>query len=114
MPPTLRSHLAGQWFGATADLPLAHAVTGEIVAFTHREQPDFGAALAYARGDGLRAMDFDGPLVEEFLREYSRQIRLHRNFVHNIDWLVRIGWLRHESHGARPLALFAARDRRRA
>ncbi|HYF59741.1 MAG TPA: phenylacetic acid degradation bifunctional protein PaaZ [Burkholderiaceae bacterium] len=61
MPALLRSHLAGRWIGETPDVPLEHAVTGEVVAFTHRETPDFGAALAYARGEGLRgllALDF--------------------------------------------------------
>jgi oxepin-CoA hydrolase/3-oxo-5,6-dehydrosuberyl-CoA semialdehyde dehydrogenase len=61
MSEILRSHLAGRWIGETAATPLAHAVTGDIVAHTHREQPDFGEALAFARGDGLRgllALDF--------------------------------------------------------
>ena len=61
MSAILRSHLAGRWFGATADLPLAHAVTGEVVAHTHRERPDLAEALDYARRDGLRnllALDF--------------------------------------------------------
>jgi len=61
MSEVLRSHLAGRWIGKTAAIPLAHAVTGDTVAHTHREQPDFGEALAFARGDGLRgllALDF--------------------------------------------------------
>jgi oxepin-CoA hydrolase/3-oxo-5,6-dehydrosuberyl-CoA semialdehyde dehydrogenase len=61
MPAVLRSHLAGRWIGETPATPLAHAVTGETVAFTHREAPDFGEALAFARGPGLKgllALDF--------------------------------------------------------
>ena len=50
MPEILRSHLAGRWIGETAATPLAHAVTGDVVAFTHAEQPDFGAALAQLQG----------------------------------------------------------------
>ncbi|MFN7643146.1 MAG: phenylacetic acid degradation bifunctional protein PaaZ [Burkholderiales bacterium] len=61
MPEILRSQLAGRWIGETAATPLVHAITGDIVAHTHREQPDFGEALAFARGDGLSgllALDF--------------------------------------------------------
>jgi oxepin-CoA hydrolase/3-oxo-5,6-dehydrosuberyl-CoA semialdehyde dehydrogenase len=61
MPEVLRSFIAGRWIGQTPEVALAHAITGATVAHTHRETPDFGAALAWARGDGVRgllALDF--------------------------------------------------------
>lgn len=98
MPPTLRSHLAGQWFGATADLPLAHAVTGEIVAFTHREQPDFGAALAYARDDGLRGLlGLDFQRRAAILRALARHLGEHKETLYAVSaWTGatrRDGWI---------------------
>jgi oxepin-CoA hydrolase / 3-oxo-5,6-dehydrosuberyl-CoA semialdehyde dehydrogenase len=56
MPEILRSFIAGRWVGATADQALADAATGEVVAFTHREQPDFGEAVAHARAAGVASM----------------------------------------------------------
>ena len=61
MPTILRSHVAGRWVGETPDAPLSSAVTGDVVAHVPRERPDFGEAVAYARGTGVRgllAMDF--------------------------------------------------------
>jgi oxepin-CoA hydrolase/3-oxo-5,6-dehydrosuberyl-CoA semialdehyde dehydrogenase len=86
MPPILRSHLAGQWFGTTADLPLAHAVSGDIVAFTHREQPDFGAALAYARGDGLRGLlGLDFQRRAAILRALARHLGEHKEALYAVS-----------------------------
>src|SRR5690606_16268449 len=54
-------HVAGRWVGREPAQPLAHAVTDETVAHTHREPVDFGDALAHARGPGLAgllALDF--------------------------------------------------------
>jgi oxepin-CoA hydrolase / 3-oxo-5,6-dehydrosuberyl-CoA semialdehyde dehydrogenase len=61
MPALLRSHIAGRWIGETPDSPLTSAIDGSTVAYVPRERPDFGDALAWARGDGLRgllALDF--------------------------------------------------------
>ena len=61
MATILRSHVAGRWIGETPDTPLASAVNGDVVAHVPKERPDFGEAVAYARGTGLPgllAMDF--------------------------------------------------------
>jgi oxepin-CoA hydrolase/3-oxo-5,6-dehydrosuberyl-CoA semialdehyde dehydrogenase len=61
MATILRSHVAGRWVGETADAALASAVNGDVVAHVPKERPDFGEAVAYARGTGLPgllAMDF--------------------------------------------------------
>jgi len=98
MPDVLRSHIAGRWIGATADLPLRHAVTGETVAFTHREQPDFGEALGFARGEGLRgllALDFQRRAG--ILRALARYLGEHKEALYAVSaWTGatrRDGWV---------------------
>lgn len=59
--PTLQSLIAGRWVGADPGQMLASAIDGRAVAHTHAEALDFGEALAYARGTGIKAlmaMDF--------------------------------------------------------
>jgi oxepin-CoA hydrolase/3-oxo-5,6-dehydrosuberyl-CoA semialdehyde dehydrogenase len=59
--PTLQSFIAGRWIGKEAASALKSAINGQTVYHAHAETPDFGEALAYARGTGLKsllAMDF--------------------------------------------------------
>ncbi|HCY62127.1 MAG TPA: phenylacetic acid degradation bifunctional protein PaaZ [Oxalobacteraceae bacterium] len=59
--PTLQSFIAGQWVGEQAAQALASAIDGHVVAHTHAEALDFGAAVSFARARGvaaLTAMDF--------------------------------------------------------
>ena len=59
--PVLQSYLAGQWFGRSAGDVLHDASTDAPVASTHAEQPDFGAAVEFARlggVSGLLTLDF--------------------------------------------------------
>ena len=54
--PTLQSFIGGRWLGAEAAQLLASAIDGRSVAHTHAEAIDFGEAVAYARGTGMRAL----------------------------------------------------------
>jgi oxepin-CoA hydrolase/3-oxo-5,6-dehydrosuberyl-CoA semialdehyde dehydrogenase len=54
--PILQSHIAGRWVGTRAGQPLASAVDGHVVAATHEDALDFGAAIAYARDTGLKSL----------------------------------------------------------
>jgi oxepin-CoA hydrolase/3-oxo-5,6-dehydrosuberyl-CoA semialdehyde dehydrogenase len=59
--PTLQSLIAGRWIGTQPGQMLASAIDGRPVAHAHAEALDFGEALAYARGTGIKAlmaMDF--------------------------------------------------------
>jgi len=59
--PTLQSLIAGRWIGAQPGQMLASAIDGRPVAHAHADALDFGEALAYARGTGIKAlmaMDF--------------------------------------------------------
>jgi oxepin-CoA hydrolase/3-oxo-5,6-dehydrosuberyl-CoA semialdehyde dehydrogenase len=55
-PPVLQSLIAGRWVGLEPAQALASAVNGRVVAHTHAESPDFGAALEHARTAGVRAL----------------------------------------------------------
>jgi oxepin-CoA hydrolase/3-oxo-5,6-dehydrosuberyl-CoA semialdehyde dehydrogenase len=112
MSAILRSHLAGRWYGATADLPLAHAVTGEVVAHTHRERPDLAEALAYARREGLRnllALDFQRRAA--ILRALARHLADRKEVLYAISaWTGatrRDGWIDIEG-GIGTLVAYAA------
>ncbi len=52
----LQSHIAGRWIGSQPALALHSAIDNQVIAHTHAEAIDFGAALDYARGVGLPAM----------------------------------------------------------
>src|SRR5580692_5910949 len=52
----LQSHIAGRWIGHQAGQALHSAVTGESIGATHAETLDFGEALGFARGTGLRTL----------------------------------------------------------
>jgi oxepin-CoA hydrolase/3-oxo-5,6-dehydrosuberyl-CoA semialdehyde dehydrogenase len=111
MPDVLRSHIAGRWIGATADVPLLHAVTGETVAFTHRERPDFGEALAFARGEGLRALlALDFQRRAGILRALAKHLAEHKEALYAVSaWTGatrRDGWIDIEG-GIGTLAAYA-------
>ncbi|MEI7446855.1 MAG: phenylacetic acid degradation bifunctional protein PaaZ, partial [Burkholderiales bacterium] len=111
-PILLRSHLAGRWIGETPATPLAHAVTGETVAFTHREAPDFGEALAYARGPGLSgllALDFQKRAA--ILRALAKRLTERKEALYEVSaWTGatrRDGWIDIEG-GIGTLVAYAA------
>jgi oxepin-CoA hydrolase/3-oxo-5,6-dehydrosuberyl-CoA semialdehyde dehydrogenase len=57
----LQSYLGGRVVGLRAGTPLASAIDGRTVAFTHLDEPDFAEAVHYARTTGVRnllALDF--------------------------------------------------------
>ena len=86
MPDVLRSLIAGRWVGATPELPLASAIDGAVVAFTHREHPDFGEALAWSRGEGLRGLlglDFQGRAG--VLRALARHLAEHKEALYAVS-----------------------------
>ncbi|HEX2530409.1 MAG TPA: phenylacetic acid degradation bifunctional protein PaaZ, partial [Burkholderiaceae bacterium] len=59
--PTLQSFIGDCWIGEQPAQALASAIDGHVVAHTHAESLDFGAAVAHARSQGvpaLMAMDF--------------------------------------------------------
>jgi oxepin-CoA hydrolase/3-oxo-5,6-dehydrosuberyl-CoA semialdehyde dehydrogenase len=59
--PVVQSLIAGRWIGEQPAAALASAVNGRTVFHTHAETPDFGEAVAHARGPGVRgllALDF--------------------------------------------------------
>jgi oxepin-CoA hydrolase/3-oxo-5,6-dehydrosuberyl-CoA semialdehyde dehydrogenase len=60
-PFQLQSFLGGRFVGERAGAPLASAIDGRTVAFTHLDEPDFGEAVHFARTTGVRnllALDF--------------------------------------------------------
>ncbi len=56
MTKTLQSHIAGQWLGRQSASELKSAIDGRVVAATHAEAIDFGAALDHARRVGVPAL----------------------------------------------------------
>ncbi|WP_324709452.1 phenylacetic acid degradation bifunctional protein PaaZ [Pseudomonas citronellolis] len=59
--PTLQSFIGGRWIGQHGAQALRSALSGQLVARTHEETPDFAEAVAHARQSGLAAlmaMDF--------------------------------------------------------
>jgi len=52
----LQSYIAGRWVGTKPGQPLASAVDGHVVAATHEDAIDFGAAVSHARDTGLRTL----------------------------------------------------------
>jgi oxepin-CoA hydrolase / 3-oxo-5,6-dehydrosuberyl-CoA semialdehyde dehydrogenase len=86
MPVILRSHIAGRWVGTTADQPLASAVNGETVAYTHREQPDFDEAIRHARGVGLTAvLSLDFQQRASMLRALGKYLAEHKDALYRIS-----------------------------
>jgi oxepin-CoA hydrolase / 3-oxo-5,6-dehydrosuberyl-CoA semialdehyde dehydrogenase len=86
MPDVLNSLIAGHWIGATPDLPLASAVDGTVVAFTHRERPDFGAALDWARGTGLHGLlGLDFQQRAAALRALARHLGEHKEALYAVS-----------------------------
>lgn len=85
-PLQLRSLIAGRWVGERPDQPLHDAIDGTVVAHTHREAPDFGAALAWARGEGLRgvlALDFQGRAA--VLRALARRLAERKEALYAVS-----------------------------
>jgi len=112
MPELLRSSIAGRWIGETPDTALTHAVTGAVVAHTHREAPDFGAALAWARQEGLRgllALDFQRRAA--LLRALAKHLAERKEALYAVSaWTGatrRDGWIDIEG-GIGTLSAYAA------
>lgn len=96
--PILQSHLAGQWFGATPLEGLRDAASGEIIAHTHADRPDFEAALDFGRGTGVRgllALDFQEraqrlKALAKYLAEHKEELyawSLHTGATRKDGWI---------------------------
>jgi oxepin-CoA hydrolase/3-oxo-5,6-dehydrosuberyl-CoA semialdehyde dehydrogenase len=86
VPAVLHSLVAGRWVGATPDVPLSNAVDGSVVAFTHRERPDFGEAIAWSRREGLGgllAMDFQQRAA--VLRALAKHLGEHKESLYAVS-----------------------------
>jgi len=112
MTRLLQSHVAGRWIGETADQPLESAIDGSTVAHVPRERPDFGEALAWARGDGLRgllALDFQSRAA--ILRALDRRLTDRKEALYAVSaWTGatrRDGWIDIEG-GIGTLSAYAA------
>jgi oxepin-CoA hydrolase/3-oxo-5,6-dehydrosuberyl-CoA semialdehyde dehydrogenase len=112
MTRLLQSHVAGRWIGETADQPLDSAIDGTTVAHVPRERPDFGEALAWARGDGLRgllALDFQSRAA--ILRALARRLTDRKEALYAVSaWTGatrRDGWIDIEG-GIGTLSAYAA------
>ena len=52
----LQSLIADRWVGSRAGARLASAIDGSAIHHTHADEIDFGEALAFGRGTGVRAL----------------------------------------------------------
>ncbi|NML16652.1 phenylacetic acid degradation bifunctional protein PaaZ [Azohydromonas caseinilytica] len=98
MTPILQSFIAGRWIGQEAAQQLRSAVNGRPVAATHAERLDFGEAVAYARGTGLRsllALDFQKrsailKALAKYLNEHKEElyaISAHTGATRSDSWI---------------------------
>ncbi len=96
--PILQSFIAGRWIGQEAAQSLRSAVNGRPVAATHAESLDFGEAVAYARGMGLKnllALDFQKraailKALAKYLNEHKEElyaISAHTGATRSDSWI---------------------------
>ena len=94
----MQSFIAGQWFGKEPGQILPSAINGRPVAVAHADRPEFGEALAYARGEGARgllALDFQQraarlKALAAHLMERKEQlyaVSMHTGATRNDSWI---------------------------
>lgn len=85
MTTTLQSYIAGRWVGREAAQELRSAINGQVVARTHAEAIDFGAAVDHARTQGLPAL-----LALDFQQRAERLKALARYLVEHKEQLYAV------------------------
>lgn len=86
MNDVLQSFVGGRWVGRDGAQQLRSAVNGQPVSLTHAETVDFGEAVNYARGAGLRsllALDFQQRAAR--LKALAKYLGEHKEALYAIS-----------------------------
>jgi oxepin-CoA hydrolase / 3-oxo-5,6-dehydrosuberyl-CoA semialdehyde dehydrogenase len=82
----LQSHIAGSWLGTQAALPLASAVNGRTVAYTHDEAIHFDEAVQHARQVGLPALlQLDFQQRAAVLKALAKHLLAHKEQLYALS-----------------------------
>ncbi|HEX4511292.1 MAG TPA: phenylacetic acid degradation bifunctional protein PaaZ, partial [Burkholderiaceae bacterium] len=94
-PTQLQSYIAGRYVGSRAGAPLASAIDGRTVAYTHLDEPDFAEAVQHARTIGVRnllALDFQQRAAR--LKALGKYLAEHKETLYAVS--AHTGATRHD------------------